>query len=329
MNALPARAQAAVLLTAALLMPRTARSEFARRDAGTSAAQFLEFGADARAAAMGNAGRALCEDAAAVYWNPAGLAALRHRHATATHGALYQSVFYDFLAYAQPVDSILGRARRGARDNPLGAVGVAVLYLNVGAIGTVDNTGQATGESFTPQDAAAMVSWGGTLTRNLDAGVGLKLVTESIRERATGGAADFGLRLRGRLGYLPYAASLSAHNVGGGLKFHRQSDPLPLQVVLGQSLRLRPGWSVAADVTGARDRGIYPSFGTELRVPIDPGFSAAGRLGWEGRTMSDLEGLSGLALGAGLGLWRLGFDYAWTPFGVLGIAHRLSFSYRF
>ncbi|MBI5241425.1 MAG: PorV/PorQ family protein [Elusimicrobia bacterium] len=320
------------LLTAAfgLACVPQARAAFSGSDAGTAAGQFLKLGADARAAAMGQAARALCEDASAVYWNPAGLGALSYRSASLTHASYYQSTFYEFLAYAQPIDSILGRSRRELQTNQLGAVGVGVFYLNSGRLTEVDNTGAATGGSFTPQDFAAIVAWGAALTRSIDAGVGFKYVSSRIRDTAATGAADLGVRLRQHPWGVPYVLSASLHNLGGRLRFHKESDPLPVQLAVSQSLRPTRNISLSLDVVAPRDNRVYPAFGAEFRKGVGPNLAAAVRLGWEGRTRgSDLSSLSGLGLGAGLGVARFTVDYAWTPYGLLGDAHRFTLSYRF
>jgi len=321
------RALASALL---LFAAGPAAAAFSGRDAGTAGAQFLKLGADARSAGMGSAVRALCEDANAVYWNPAGLAALNYRHATMTHAAYYQSVFYDFLAYAQPIDSVLGRSRPEMQADQLGAVGVAAYYLNAGSMGEIDNTGTPTGQSFTPQDLAAVIAWGGAVNRFLDVGVGLKYITSQIKERASTGAVDLAFRLHPHLIGLPWTIAFTAQNLGGDLKFIERADPLPLQIAVSQSLRPTRNLAVTADVVMERDDAPYPSFGVEYRRAIGPNLSAAGRAGWEGRdSSSDLSGTTGLSFGAGMTLTRFGFDYAWVPYGALGDTHRFSLSYRF
>jgi hypothetical protein len=323
------------ILTAALWLAGPtgvpeAGAAFNNSAAGTSAAQFLTLGADARAAGMGQAARALCEDANAVYWNPAGLAGLDYRDATMTHGAYYQSTFYDFAAYAQPIDSILGRNRRELETNQLGAVGVGVLYLNSGQLQEVDNTGAAAGGSFTPQDFAAMVAWGGALTRDIDAGVGMKFISSRIADTAETAAADFGVRLREHVAGMPYTMALSLQNLGGRLKYLQQSDPLPLQFALSQSLRPTRNISLSMDVVAPHDNHIYPAFGAEFHSAVGPNLSAAVRVGYEGRTTtSDLASLSGLGLGGGLSVARFSLDYAWMPYGLLGDTNRFTLSYRF
>lgn len=311
-----------------------AAAGFGSGQAGTSGGTFLKLGADARAAGMGGAVRAAVDDASAIYWNPAGLAGLRYRHATMTHGASYENTFQDFIAYAQPVESPFARPSGRERDlqaDHLGTLGVAVLYQNSGSIAEVDNTATPTGNSLRPQDFAVFIAWGATVARGLDVGVGLKYVTSKIQASASTGAADFGVRWRTWLpGEFPYAVSLSAQNIGGQLKFHEQGDPLPLIVSVGQALKITKSLVVTMDLNAPRDRSLYPSFGVEWRVPMKQGLAAALRGGYDGRlTGTDSGGITGITFGGGLVLQRFGFDYGWSPAGGLGSTHKLSLSYRF
>jgi hypothetical protein len=323
-------ALAVLLLLAAL---QAAAGGFGSSQGGTSGASFLKLGADARAAGMGGAVRAAVDDATAIYWNPAGLAGLRYRHATMTHGASYQNTFQDFIAYAQPVESPFSRSgrERDLRPDSLGTLGVAVLYQNSGGIAEVDNTAQATGERFTPQDLAVFLGWGATVTRGLDVGIGLKYVTSKIQGTASTGAVDLGARWRTWLpGEFPYALSLSAQNLGGTLKFHEFGDPLPMILTVGQAIRIVKGLVVTLDINAPRDRSAYPCFGLEWRVPMKQGLSAALRAGYNGRLKGeDSGGVTGVSFGGGIGLQRFGFDYGWSPAGGLGSTHKLSLSYRF
>lgn len=307
---------------------------FGSSQGGTSGGAFLKLGADARAAGMGGAVRAAVDDATAIYWNPAGLAGLRYRHATMTHGASYQSTFQNFIAYAQPVESPFVRQNERERDlrqDPLGTLGFAVLYQNSGNISAVDNTATATGERITPQDLAILLAYGATISHGLDVGIGLKYVTSKIQGVASTGAVDLGARWRTWLpGDFPYALSLSVQNIGGRLKFHEFGDPLPTIITLGQALKIIKGLIVTLDLNAPRDLSAYPSFGLEWRVPMKQGISSALRAGYDGRLNgNDSSAITGISFGAGLGLQRLGFDYGWSPSGGLGSAHKLSLSYRF
>ncbi|MFH1725851.1 MAG: PorV/PorQ family protein [Elusimicrobiota bacterium] len=319
-----------ILLTLIGLLNASAPAAFASDKAGTSSGEFLKFGADARGMAMGDAMTAVADDAAAIHWNPAGLSQLTRRHVAGTGALLYQDVFLGFIAAAFPVQPVIRHRRRLLRPSGLGAIAVGALYLNAGEIEEVNNTGAKTGGTFTPTDAAFMVGWGGTLTEILDLGLTVKYINSTIKASARTGAADAGLRLRLHVVDRPYVLALSAHNLGGSLRFHQQSAPLPTTFRIGQSIRAARPWLVSFDIVVPRDNDPYPAFGTEATFEIDDGLSTAVRGGWSGRTSSgDLDGMAGITFGAGMQLRDFGADYAWVPFGVLGHTHRVSLSYRF
>ena len=324
------------LLLAALLgaaPPGARAATYGASQAGTSAAEFLTLGADARAAGMGNAVSAVADDATGIYWNPADLAGLHYRHASFTHSASYQGTFNDFLAYAQPIEIRRGAAReRDLVPDQLGTIGASIQYQNAGKIAEVDNTGAATGNSFTPQDFAVTVGWGAELARGLDAGISVKYVSSQIEASATTGAADFGARWRTQIPGTEIGYSLSAalRNLGGPLKFRDASDPLPMSLVVGQALHPLKSLTVDVDVNAPRDGALYVSFGAEWRAPMTEGVTGSLRAGYDGRmSSSDVGGTTGITFGGGLGFQRFGFDYAWTPAGNLGNVQRLTLSYRF
>lgn len=320
----------AALLVAAAGGARAA--SYGPSQAGTSGAEFLILGADARAAGMGGAVSASADDASGLYWNPADLAGLHYRHATFTHSASYQSTYRDFLAYAQPIEGRTGSGReRDLMPDQLGTIGVSVLYQNSGRLAEVDNAGAATGATFTPQDFAATVGWGAELARGLDAGLSVKYVSSQIEATATTGAADFGARYRGRVPgtETDYAFAAVLRNVGGPLKFRDASDPLPMAAVFGAAVQPVKSLTIGLDLTAPRDGAPYVSFGAEWRAPMTEGLTGALRAGYDGRMGHDAGGVGGIAFGAGLGFRRLGVDYAWTPAGDLGDTQRISLSYRF
>ncbi|TPW20208.1 MAG: hypothetical protein FD126_1911 [Elusimicrobia bacterium] len=318
------------LLLAALFGAAPARAAFNANAAGTSAGEFLKMGGDARGAAMGQAMTAAAEDASALYYNPAGLSQARSRQGTASQGFLYQDVAVSFAAYAHPVQPAVRPRRRYLRPSGLGTLAVGILYLNAGGISEVDNTGVPTGGEFTPRDVAAMVGWGSTLTDILDLGMTLKYVDSRIQSASKTGAVDAGARLRLDVLGLPYTAAVVARHMGGRLRYHQQSDPLPVDVRFGQTVRPLPQWLLSMDLAFPRDNAPFPAFGTEFSVPIEKDLTGFMRMGYDGRiSPGDLDGMAGFSVGLGAGIKNWSLDYGWVPYGSLGHTHRFSVSAKF
>jgi len=53
------------------------------------------------------------------------------------------------------------------------------------------------------------------------------------------------------------------------------------------------------------------------------------RAGYKTMKNPDLGGLTGVSGGMGINLGKFNFDYSFTPFGDLGISHRVSLLIRF
>ena len=318
------------LLAAALLAAGPARAAFNSDSAGTSGGEFLKLGGDARGAAMGQAMTAASEDSAALYYNPAGLSQVRLRTGGATQGFLYQDVTVSYAAYAHPVQPLVRPRRRFLRPSGLGTLAVGVLYLNAGGIPEVDNTGANTGGEFTPRDVAFMAGWGSTLTESLDLGLTLKFIDSRIQAASKTGAADVGARLRLDVLGMPYTAAFVARNLGGRVRFHEQTDPLPVEGKIGQMLRPLPELTLAFDLSFPRDNAPYPSLGGEYAIPVEKELTGLLRLGYDGRTNpGDLDGVSGMSMGFGAVIKNWKADYGWVPFGQLGHTHRFSLSASF
>jgi len=284
-------------------------SQFSSDAVGTTTAQFLEIPVSARAVAMGSAQGAVVNDASAMYYDPAGLAGIENASLTFTHAFYFQSVNYDYAALAKRFGDIV--------------MGVQVQYLSPGAIDEVDNTGIGTGNSFQPQDMAVGLGAGLSLDM-LDIGAVCKYISSSIIENASTTAVDLGTRLR--ISDI-FALSLSAANLGKGLKYRETEESLPESFRFGSVLRIS-ALTLAADAIAPKGAAVYYAAGTEYvfgsrKIPI------AARAGYNSRTsQSKLGGMTGFSAGGGISLDRASLDYAWSPFGDLGSVHRISFGYK-
>ena len=189
-----------------LVFSATVRSQEISR-VGTSVGQFLKLGVGARAAALGEAYVALPGNPAALYWNPAGIAAIDKLSLMISHATLYSGlgVTHSFLGLTYPL---------GAGNT----IGVSVTYLSTDdiEITTVDYP-QGTGTYYAARDYCVGVSFGRFVTDRLSLGVTLKFVREGIyRETAQTLAADFGSVLN--TGLLGIKLGMCLSNFGGNMK---------------------------------------------------------------------------------------------------------------
>lgn len=281
--------------------------------AATSAADFLRLGNGARAAALGNAHTGLVNDATAVAWNPAALVRLKTKTATLMHASYLDSAYtYQFAAYGQAL-------------GPRAGFGLGIQYLSVGDLARTDLTGAEVG-SFSPNDLA--VSAGGAWSfRGHSVGVVAKWVRSEIVNSASTVAGDVGF-LTAPLWENRLRLGAVVANLGGGLKFDRETSDLPTLVRVGAAYRVSTPWAVALDAEFPRDGDPVFGLGSEYRWPLGDQWTVAGRVGYSDRA-KDVEGLTGVSGGLGLGYKKLQIDYALVPYGDVGLTHLVSLTTYF
>ena len=120
---------------------------------GTTAAKFLSIGIGPQAIAMGGAYTAVAHDVSALYWNPAGIAAIDQMQAMFSYASLYEGIHMNYLGLIIP-------------SGETGDFGISVTALNYGAIGvTTEASPDGTGETYAPASYAFGLSYARNITQ--------------------------------------------------------------------------------------------------------------------------------------------------------------------
>jgi len=296
-----------------LLCADDASANFKMSDAGTTTGQFLKLGVGARAIGMGEAYSAVANEPTAIYWNPAGLATVSEHMVQMMHAVWFESIYYDFFSYAQPV-------------GPWCVMGMGVQYLSAGEIDELDAAGSWTG-TFSPTDLAVSFAWAEDF-EDLLVGASVKLIMMEITSTAQAIAGDIGIMYPLLIDRV--MVGFSMQNIGGTARFDTAAEGLPVNARLGVAVRAREQWIISCDINTPIDYNPYACVGTEYMLGQYADVSMSLRAGYSTHmSKSELDGISGLAGGVGFRLWDAGVDYAWVPYGDLGQTHRVSLSYAF
>jgi len=180
---------------------------------GTTVAQFLKIGVDARSTAMGNAGVGLTSNLSSMFWNPAGLATLK--------GVGVQFGNHDWLAKMKHQYIFTGIPLPGA-----GVLGFGVISLSSpeDLVRTVVKP-EGTGEKFSTNDLAVNLSYAQSLTDKFSLGGSIKYIQQNIwHATAHTFAADIGALFTTPFNGIRLGASIS--NYGGKMKLEGRDQKI-------------------------------------------------------------------------------------------------------
>ncbi len=256
----------AAVATAALFAAARATPALAQNTApGIEGGAFLLVPVGARAVALGQAATADGGTTEAVFWNPAGLAALPKGEFAVYH---YDAFFGSGDAIAAAVPSVR-----------FGTFALAAYLVNYGDLAvTQANLGPEPVGQISPRNLALMASYATDVAGGLAVGVTYKLVQFRVDcsgdctgvPTATGttNAVDVGLRYVFN-GWRAVVVGVSVRNLGFDLQVNNQaqSDPLPTRLAVGVSAEvLRP----ADGVQGFDARVLADVQGAFIGVPLQP-----------------------------------------------------------
>ncbi|MBN2620339.1 PorV/PorQ family protein, partial [candidate division WOR-3 bacterium] len=268
-----------------------------KNDVGTTMYPLLKISAGPRAVALGETYVALANDITASYWNPAGLAHCNELLFFASHHEWFLDIRDEYVSIGMPglggyfslngVYSLIKDVEIWDDDNmPLG-----VQNIWSGVFG---------------------ISHGRFVNERLALGFGLKVAHEDLyEEQLTDVCADLGAQIR-----------INDHfAIGGALRNLSYSLDIPMDMKLGACYADLQNFNIVFDLTLPSDNILHVSTGVEYN--FNEYLSLRG--GWRSGPydISTLGWTSGFTTGIGIHFSGLTLDYAFVPYGKLGLTHRI------
>lgn len=295
---------------------------------GITAVPFLQIEPDSRGAAMGNTGVAIADNAAAVFWNPAGLAFQQGNQVSLTHSNWLKNFNVNDLFY----DYVVGKME----FEGIGTVGAHLTFLNLGEQAVTDERSPDVISTFNSYELAFGLGYGFEINKNFALGTGVRFIYSDLASGLRVGeqeasasssiALDIGALYRTDYFSLAgntarFSAGLNINNIGPGMQYtdQAQKDPLPtiLRVGFAFDYDLDPeGFNritLATDVTKimARTKEIVVDMvgdsaitSREALGPIEALFNSWDT--WEyhnGQDIVELGLLQQFMIGAGMEYW--------------------------
>ena len=291
--------------------PDNAFSDSAR---GTTAAQFLKVPSSARFTALGGAGLALYGPDA-FFLNPAGLAGAGRK------GRAILASYETLLEESSRTGLVFSQGTRG------GIFSAGLLYNNTGAgLAQLDASGLGSGAVIAAYDAAVGAGWARSFGL-ADFGFNLKCIRSRLAEASgTSAALDAGVVVRAGPGSTTDLA-LAFRNLGPPLKLG-SAAPLPFEVAGGVRWKYSPVFDILFETRLPADHSPFLIFSGEWFIPtMYRGAQRSGfflRSGMNFKNYDDSGFMGAFAGGFGMKAGALCFDYAFSPYGGLGTAHRFT-----
>ncbi|RLD17662.1 MAG: hypothetical protein DRI36_03260, partial [Caldiserica bacterium] len=190
---------------------------FEQKSIAEVGAHFLKIGIGARSMGLGGAYTGITDDITSLYWNPAGLRALKTKELGFMHSEWVLDTKYEFAGIGIPLNNK--------------TIGLGIMYLDLGEIEGRSEEGIETG-SFRASDFCFTISGAKRISNRIDLGATIKFIQQKIeKEEAKGVAVDIGVKckvkgVKGDLG-------LVIKNIGPEMKFIDEPYNLPLTISLG------------------------------------------------------------------------------------------------
>ncbi len=294
----------------------------------TSGVDILTIRMEPRALGMGGAFTSVANDINALYYNPGGLVYLKDIQGSLMYSKGNEDLFYGGGSFAHPISKKNG-------------VGVNFNLFHLGdmnfyhADGYVENI--VLGNSLWIGVSYAHLFW----NDNIALGANLKFISSKLGTySAITGAIDLGILYYGGSPFVTkkdgFAFGMVLQNLGPGLKYIKERDPLPLACKLGVSYvyhfkykRYPFRFIIANDIIKSME---YDNIGVHTGMELTYIEFLSIRAGYQfNGSFSFSENDNGLTSGLGVRINHYQVDYALkiSNNDLTGLNHYFSFTYHF
>lgn len=282
-------------------------------DAGDAGA-FLKTGQSVRALGMGKAFTAIADDASASYWNPAGLAQLNKKEFMFMYNkpfSLISGIQNENIAFAWPFTFDYNY------DNLQAAIGFNVIYSAVDGIKGYTEQALPTGEDFSSQDIAYLLSCGvNGLIQNTDLGITFKIISQKIYTYSDHG---FGADIGSLYHWDNFRFGLVLQDIlQAKIKLKETADTIPMKLKTGVAYTIPDKFTFSMGLDLIKNRDLKEHIGIEYII--------AKLVSIRGGYTTDTDEIT-----AGLGFKKEVYEinYAYARHSELENSHRVSLSIRF
>jgi len=271
---------------------------------GESAVPFLLISPNSRASGMGEFGTGIADDAAAIHWNPAGLAFQMGQEISITHTNWLpqfgmSDLFYDYINYRNHFSSLNG------------TFAAAITYLNLGEHTRTSSLGPEPIGTFRSYEFAVTAGYATKIMENLGFGVNLRVIHSALspigteQEEGSGVgttvAGDIGVLYKTSFLNMPLSLGANLQNLGPKITYidAAQADPIPTNLRVGFALKVLESeantFTIGADFSRILVRRYEAPAGGETPQP-DPFYKAI-------FTAWGDQGLKKVVMSGGLEYW--------------------------
>ncbi len=276
--------------------------------AGTVSASSDLIGVGARPEGMGSAFVAISDDVNAININPAGIVQLSKEEITFMHNAWMEDVTQEYISYAKPL-------------NESSAIGGSFIYVDAGKMPyyTPENEFQRMGPAL--KSFAVSVAYAKRFGTNTSVGANFKFIRDKIATYS-GNSYAIDLGVIHQLPNSPIRIAGALQNIGTGIKYATETEPLPFNVKIGLAY-ISKELPLIVSADGNFMKGCDPQFNFGAEYKYENLLSL--RIGYN--SDDDLD--NGITFGAGFSQENFNLDYAFVPMGTFGDSHRVSLTFKF